>query len=72
MQEMLLFVVINCLAEDFGDNSSFQGGDFSVVVIFVRLVAAIILFLNAFIYFPSAFSLLLADYKKGWKKLWVQ
>lgn len=72
MQEMLLFVVINCLAEYFGDNSSFQGGDFSVVVIFVRLVAAIILFLNAFIYFLSAFSLLLAEYKKGWKKLWVQ
>lgn len=71
MQEMLLFVVINCLAEDFGDNSSFLGGDFSVVI-FVRLVAAIILFLNAFIYFPSAFSLLLAEYKKGWKKLWVQ
>lgn len=68
MQEMLLFVVINCLAEDFRAISSFQGGDFSVVVIFVRLVAAIILFLNAFIYFSSALSLLLTEYKKGWKK----
>lgn len=72
MQEMLLFVAIRCLAEDFGAISSFQGGDFSVVVIFVRLVAAIILFLNAFIYFSSALSLLLAEYKKGRKKFWMQ